>query len=614
MDIGLRFKKWSAGTMEINRCMNCMSELKNEESVCPVCGFDNRKIEQPPFALRCNSILHGRYLIGKVLGKGGFGITYIGMDLMLEVKVAVKEYFPTGEATRDQGGSSALRWEYSQDSMTMRRKGYDSFLKEARKMAKLDQIPTIVRVRDIFLENATAYIVMDYVEGTTLKEKLQKYGTMTFSECMDLLRPMMKDLAKVHKQGMIHRDISPDNIMVQKDDSVRLLDLGAAKDMTAVQGPKSQMVTKKGFSPLEQYMDAGKIGPWTDVYALCATLYYCITGKVLPAAIDRIDQPKLRLPDTMKESLPQTVKDALKAGLSLKAAERIQSVEELLDRLEVGKDPLESDDWGWGLPLASISDFDYTKRMNGGGINVNKYHGIRTELQIPEEIEGAPVIMIGNEAFLESEVEKVGLPRKAAFIGEKAFYHCRRLNFIGLPEELLDIGTAAFEGCVSLTEIHFPDDMFLIDRWAFAGTMLSSVCIPTSVGIIGMGAFALHQNARLERFEFREGNPGDPEFDDDSYYENDGVLYRKYHNINTIELWSYPQGRRGSFTIPEGVKRIRGYAFANCVGLTALDVPSSVLGIGENAFLNCKQLVRIFVPRGCTVDEQGENSPEILYY
>ena len=211
--------------MEINRCVGCMNELKPGERYCPVCGCDNLNIEQPSYALRPHTILHGRYLIGKVLGKGGFGITYIGLDLTLNVKVAVKEYFPMGEVSREQGHSAALRWNPSRAGTEHRQKGYDSFLKEARKMAKIDQIPSIVRVRDTFLENETAYIVMDYAEGVTLKEKLLKNGTMTFSECVQLFSPMIEDLAKVHKQGMIHRDISPDNIMVQPDGSVRLLDV-----------------------------------------------------------------------------------------------------------------------------------------------------------------------------------------------------------------------------------------------------------------------------------------------------------------------------------------------------------------------------------------------------
>lgn len=326
--------------VEKRRCINCMAEMPAEGERCLVCGFDNQHVEQPEYTLPYNSVLKGRYLIGKILGQGGFGLTYIAWDQVLKVKVVVKEYFPMGMVTRGTGMSTAVLWNTSQASEAQRQRGYNSFIKEAQKMARVDQISSIVRVRDTFLENETAYIIMDYVEGNTLKEMLLKNGPMTFSQCMELLKPMMEGLSKVHNQGIIHRDISPDNIMIQPDGSVKLLDLGAAKDMTDVGGQKSQLVAKNGFSPLEQYIDNGKIGGWTDVYALCATIYYCIVGKRIPAALERMDNEEIDFPDTLKEPLPEHIKQALKDGLTLKPENRIQSVEELLTRLDI-KQPKE---------------------------------------------------------------------------------------------------------------------------------------------------------------------------------------------------------------------------------------------------------------------------------
>ncbi|MCM1224889.1 MAG: leucine-rich repeat protein [Lachnospiraceae bacterium] len=319
--------------MEMKRCIGCMEDMAEATgNFCPFCGYDNaRTAPQPPYALRPNAILHGRYLVGRVLGQGGFGITYIGFDLVLSVKVAIKEYFPMGAATRSQGKSNTLCWN-SNHNTEQRQEAYDSFLKEARKTAKIDQIPSIVRVRDTFYENETAYIVMDYVEGVNLKEKL-KAGLMSYSECMRLLTPMMEGLAKVHEMGLIHRDISPDNIMVQPDGSVKLLDLGAARDMSVNKGPQSQLVTKNGFSPLEQYAESGQIGPWTDVYALSATIYYCVTGKTLPSALDRMNQPELDFSGLGKGALPASAAAALKAGLEVDHTKRTQSVGERLSQL-----------------------------------------------------------------------------------------------------------------------------------------------------------------------------------------------------------------------------------------------------------------------------------------
>ena len=320
--------------MLVKRCPHCMADLKEyDDGPCPVCGFDQDAVPQPEEAMPRNTILHGKYLVGDVLGQGGFGITYIGFDLSLEIKVAIKEYYPTGAVSRREGQSS-LVWNSSNLSRGYRQNAYDDFLKEARKMARMDLIPSIVRVRETFLENETAYIVMDYVEGETLKTRLRRDGVMKFSDCLALLHPMMEDLDKVHAQGLIHRDISPDNIMIQPDGKVKLLDLGAAKDLTLQKEGTSQLVTKKGFSPPEQYMDGGKIGPWTDVYALCATIYYVCYGKLTPPALERMFTDDLTFEIAGKEPLPETVTAALKRGLALQPGERTQSVAQLLSELE----------------------------------------------------------------------------------------------------------------------------------------------------------------------------------------------------------------------------------------------------------------------------------------
>lgn len=319
--------------MEIRRCIGCMEDMGDTPGAfCPHCGYNNSdSAPKQPYAMRPNTLLHGRYLVGKVLGQGGFGITYIGFDMVLNIKVAIKEYFPMGSATRE-GNSSTLRWN-SMNSTEQRQGAYESFLKEARKTAKLDQVSAIVRVRDTFYDNETAYIIMDYVEGTTLKEKMLKEGVMPFSACIKLLTPLMEGLVKVHEIGLVHRDISPDNIMVQPDGSVKLLDLGAAKDMSVNQGPQSQLVTKNGFSPLEQYTESGQVGPWTDVYAMSATIYYCITGKLLPSALDRMSSPELNFSFPMKEALPASAAAALKAGLAVDQRNRTRNISDLLKQL-----------------------------------------------------------------------------------------------------------------------------------------------------------------------------------------------------------------------------------------------------------------------------------------
>ena len=319
-----------------------MADLEGVDSeVCPRCGSDVKSTDQPAFCLRPFSILHGKYLVGAMLGQGGFGITYVGLDLLLETKVAIKECYPGNLATRNSTMSNRLQWNSGLTRDMQWKAHCASFLREARKMAKMKNIPEVVRVLDTFEENDSAYIVMDFVEGITLKQWLEKNGIVTPEKCLEIMRPVMAALQNVHKQGFIHRDISPDNIMIQPDGSLRLLDLGAAKEVTdSNNANKSSLVCKTGFSPLEQYAENGKIGPWTDVYALCATMYYCMTGKTVTSAPDRIYGSELKFEKKHFVSpLSKEMEKTLMDGLALDYRDRIQSIAELAERLEPKPEP-----------------------------------------------------------------------------------------------------------------------------------------------------------------------------------------------------------------------------------------------------------------------------------
>ena len=316
--------------MEIRRCMKCMHALAAGEIFCSECGRPYGSVETEPFALKPGTILDGKYLVGEMLGQGGFGITYIGFDLLLEQKVAIKEYFPMSTGMVSRENSTTVVWSSAVMQKTGMEKGFDSFLKEARKMAKLGGIPGVVGVKSVFIQNETAYIVMDFIEGETLLKKLQREGPMDYNTCISLMTPIVQALAEVHKHGIIHRDISPDNIMVQSDGKLILLDLGAAKDLD-IQGKdgnvqSSQMVAKHGFSPVEQYGQAGKIGPWTDVYAMAATIYYCCTGVLPPSATDRMIEDTL----TCRPRLTKEQFDVLAFCMNVLPQNRPQNMDALL--------------------------------------------------------------------------------------------------------------------------------------------------------------------------------------------------------------------------------------------------------------------------------------------
>ena len=316
--------------MEIRRCMKCMHALAAGETVCPECGRPYGSMKAESFALKPGTILDGKYLVGEMLGQGGFGITYIGFDLLLEQKIAIKEYFPMSTGMVSREGRSTVVWSDAVMQKSGVEKGFDSFLKEARKMAKLRSIPSVVGVNSVFIQNETAYIVMDFIEGETLLKKLQREGPMDYGTCVSLMAPIMQALSEVHKHGIIHRDISPDNIMVQNDGRLILLDLGAAKDLD-IQGKdgnmqSSQMVAKQGFSPVEQYGRDGKIGSWTDVYAMAATIYYCCTGVLPPSATDRTIDDTL----TCRPRLTEEEFDVLAFCMNVLPQNRPQNMDALL--------------------------------------------------------------------------------------------------------------------------------------------------------------------------------------------------------------------------------------------------------------------------------------------
>ena len=292
-------------------------------------------MEENLHCLRKGTRLIGRYIIEGVLGQGGFGITYLGIDELHEKKVAIKEFFPQGIVTRNI--------EY-QDTVTVTfvgekdnyEKGKERFLKEARTMAKFSKDEGIVKALDFFEINNTAYIVMEYLEGVTLKQYLRENQRIAPEDLIELLVPLIESLDEIHSQGMIHRDISPDNIMVLPDGRIKLMDFGAARDYTEFGEKSLSIVLKPGYAPPEQYQTHGIQGPWTDIYALCATMYKCITGENPPDAIERVmDDSLKKISEFGIDILPQEEAAIIK-GMSVSAKDRYQNVGDFCEDLYGG--------------------------------------------------------------------------------------------------------------------------------------------------------------------------------------------------------------------------------------------------------------------------------------
>ena len=326
--------------MDRHYCPYCMTPVAGDQP-CPSCGLTFGTYTPLPHHLPPGTVLMERYLVGRVLGEGGFGITYIGCDLRLELKVAIKEYFPTNWVSRHAEVSLAVN-SYS-GSTGSYEKGKNRFIYEARTMAKMDKQPEIVSVRDFFEANGTAYIVMEYVDGTTFKELVaQRGGRIPAGELLHMIEPLFSALEAMHEAGLIHRDISPDNLMLERG-TVRLLDFGCAREST--QGDETMTITlKHGFAPIEQYQHKGQ-GPWTDVYGLSATIYYCLTGRTPPQALDRLLDDELILPRSLGVDLTEQQERALLRGMGIKQHQRFRSVREFHAALYEG-----CGDWAEGQP------------------------------------------------------------------------------------------------------------------------------------------------------------------------------------------------------------------------------------------------------------------------
>ena len=329
-------------------CPGCMKERSDPAGPCEFCGYDPALWGPEGDSLAPGTLLAGRYLTGRILGRGGFGITYLGLDLQLQIRVAVKELFLKAVSLRDRESGRVLA-AGGKESLFASCRG--RFLREARILAMLDEKDAegIVTVRDYFEENGTAYIVMEYIEGMTLRDKIGREGRMDYRQMMACVRPFCRAVMKIHSFNVVHKDISPENIMITQEGRVRLLDFGVAcgPDPDPAGDPVSY---KQGFAAPEQYSRGGSIRPSTDVYAAAAVVYYCLTGHRPAAAPERQMGQSLRPLREWGCRIPKGAERAIGRAMSLRQADRFQTMEAFLGELE----KYESGRPGFLLPAAAF--------------------------------------------------------------------------------------------------------------------------------------------------------------------------------------------------------------------------------------------------------------------
>ena len=310
----------------IVRCPCCFQEYDSEYGICPHCGYSMEDRVPDTYCLFPGTEIADRYIIGGILGLGGFGITYRAWDKKLETVVAVKEYFPSGMVNRLPGSESVvLAAAKRQGEVEYNKK---RFLDEARNLARFNTHSHIVNVSDYFEANNTAYIVMEYLDGKTLSKTVQDQGRLLTSDvCLTIACGVCEALRAIHAANILHRDVSPDNIFLCSNGNIKLIDFGAAR-FAAAQDTRLTIVVKPGFAPPEQYERINRQGPWTDIYALGATLYYALTGQRPTESTDRKVRDDMLAPDAVNPNIPEDLSTAVMRAMAVDIPYRYHSVDE----------------------------------------------------------------------------------------------------------------------------------------------------------------------------------------------------------------------------------------------------------------------------------------------
>ena len=603
-------------------CYRCMAALPEEGAACPVCGAMNDALENQTNQLPIGSILAGKYLVGQVLGQGGFGITYIGWDMNLDVKIAIKEYYPEGFVGRDTATQCSVL-PYTGEKGAFFLAGREKFVNEARILAMFAVDPGVVSVRDYFNENGTAYIIMDYLEGQTLKAlAAQSGGKLPAAEVLSMLYPVMDTLSRIHKAGLLHRDISPDNIILQPDGRAVLLDFGAARQISAVGERSNTINVKHGFAPEEQYYTHGKQGPWSDVYALCATIYRLTTGVTPPQATDRaLGDVTLSPPNALGADFLPTQEQALIKGLSVKSANRQQTVSELKQTLQNGliKEPDDKPKrpvrkkwvfigagacvliavlvWVGTRPSSgkqpAVSSSAGT--VQGGSTGASQQTGQTSAPVLPEisASEHTTGTSAAYEAALKQAEAAAGLEPLREEENQRGDYWIvvqngtgRITSYTGSDKVLVvpadiggtpitAIGTEAFAGCGSLVEVTLQEGIEALRSGAFSGCgSLRSITLPQSLSVIGEDAF--RGCGALSALTVPEGVQ-----ELGRYALSDCAVLREVR-------------------LPASLRSIGNYCFEACVSLREITLPDGVAEVGSMVFQNCTALETIWLPASLT--------------
>jgi len=322
----------------MTRCLKCM-EVYEEPGLCPFCGFDNKSKPKEPYHLYPGTILNNKYILGTVIGFGGFGVIYKAWDNNLNRIVAVKEYYPTTYLNRIEGEKQVHI--YDVKNIDIFEKGKREFLEEARNLAKFNQHPVVVNIFDFFEENGTAYFVMEYLDGCSLKSVIvnaAKQGKrLSVKTSLQITQAILGALKAVHSENIIHRDIKPGNIFICKNGTIKLIDFGAARFSDQDKEKTRTIIITPGYAPAEQYQSNSKQGPFTDIYAIAAVLYEMLTGIKPDESINRKVEDLVEHPRNINKDVSKSLSNAVMRAMAVNQEIRFQNVDQFAKALVASK-------------------------------------------------------------------------------------------------------------------------------------------------------------------------------------------------------------------------------------------------------------------------------------
>jgi len=630
-------------------CSRCMREME-DEGICRHCGYDPNQTAGRSVLEEGTLLQSGRYQLGAVIGMGGFGITYAAWDYALSQPVAVKEYFLQNICQRDIHEGDEVMTGPEQESLFQ--VGKLRFSREARVLGTLQSIKNVVAVLDCFEDNNTAYIVMEYVRGITLERYVQEHKVEP-GRLIVMMRELIDSLIQVHAQGIIHRDISPSNIMVQENETLKLIDFGAAaSEERRASGKDQTVIYNRSFAPLEQYDENGAQGPWTDVYALSATLYYLVSGVLPMESAARKGKDSLKPLSEQKLHLKKWQKKAIMDGLILQPDKRIQSMEifrSVMYHLPMPEEVKRRRRFmiKAGISMAAVSLFSILTTVNftygfylGDGVryslqkdgfHVVGYDGETKVLNLPENRLGISVVRINEGAFQGNrELTSVAIPANVRNIEDFSFNNCENLTEVRLDEGVESLAAHAFGNCESLQMVLVPCSLTFIDKDAFGGSTERLVLVgeldspaaqiaaeeglnfahieteDNETGITLLKYETLQEHARIP--DFIDGKPVTKIV---SNIEKQPVFLGDIHSVilpcylETIGDYAFFQVQISEIEFPDTLTRIGKHAFSQSF-IEEIHLPDSVTEVGESAFAVCAKLAAVSlspqmtkIPDGC---------------